>query len=218
VDLVRDIARRYAIDGVHLDDVSFPADDFDYSHEALAAFRQNISGELQPAELQTYDRRLSQDPTIYTQAFPERWRTFRTARLTALVQKIGEAVRAVRPAATISAAVRPDPDEATTRRFQDWKGWLQQTLIDVACPMTYTADAATFIAQVTRARAVSGTHPLWAGIGAYRLSQGQIAANVQAARRIGVGGVILFSYDSLTGPSRGPEYLAEVGRAAFRMQ
>jgi hypothetical protein len=38
---------------------------------------------------------------------------------------------------------------------------------------------------------------------------------VQAARRLGVGGIILFSYDSLTGPTRGPEYLLEVGRAAF---
>jgi uncharacterized lipoprotein YddW (UPF0748 family) len=45
-----------------------------------------------------------------------------------------------------------------------------------------------------------------------------IVQNVQAARRLGVGGVILFSYDSLTGPTRGPEYLSEVGRAAFSMQ
>ena len=42
-----------------------------------------------------------------------------------------------------------------------------------------------------------------------------IVANVQAAGRLGVGGIILFSCDSLTGPTRGPEYLAEVGRAPF---
>jgi hypothetical protein len=81
--------------------------------------------------------------------------------------------------------------------------------------MAYTTDATTFIAQVAAARTVAGRHPLWAGIGAFRLSSSQIVDNVQAARRLGVGGVILFSYDSLTGPTRGPEYLAEVGRAAF---
>ena len=54
---------------------------------------------------------------------------------------------------------------------------------------------------------------MWAGIGAYRLTPAEIAQNVQTARRLGVGGVILFSYDSLTGPARGPDYLAEVGRA-----
>jgi hypothetical protein len=44
-----------------------------------------------------------------------------------------------------------------------------------------------------------------------------IVQNVQAARRLGVGGVILFSYDSLTGPTRRREYVSEVGRAAFSM-
>ena len=33
-----------------------------------------------------------------------------------------------------------------------------------------------------------------------------------------VGGVILFSYDSLTSPSRGPEYLTHIARAAFSPQ
>src|SRR4029077_20228629 len=107
------------------------------------------------------------------------------------------------PATTISAAVVPDLAEASARRFQEWGGWLQQNLIDVVCPMAYTTDAATFVSQVAAARAIAGRHPLWAGIGAYRLSQGQIVQNVQAARRLGVGGVILFSYDSLTGPAPG---------------
>jgi dihydrodipicolinate synthase/N-acetylneuraminate lyase len=65
------------------------------------------------------------------------------------------------------------------------------------------------------ARSAAGRHPLWAGIGAYRLSSDEIVASVQAARRLGVDGLILFSYDSLTGPTRGPAYLAQVGRAAF---
>ena len=56
---------------------------------------------------------------------------------------------------------------------------------------------------------------MWAGIGAYRLSSAQIIENVQTARRLGAGGIILFSYDSLTGPPRGQDYLVQVGRAAF---
>jgi len=218
VSVVRDIVNRYAVDGVHLDYARYPAEDFDYSREALAAFRRSVAADLRPAERQMYDRRLVEEPIIYTQAFPERWRMFRTERLTALVQKVGTAVRSVRPAATISAAVMPDASDASLRRFQDWGGWLRHNLIDVVCPMAYTADAATFVSQVTAAQAISGPHPLWAGIGAYRLSQGQIVENVHAARRLGVGGVILFSYDALTGPMRGPEYLSEVGRAAFNMQ
>ncbi|MFI5179278.1 MAG: hypothetical protein ACHQO8_11965, partial [Vicinamibacterales bacterium] len=86
------------------------------------------------------------------------------------------------------------------------------------CPMVYTTDPSVFAAQVATARRLTGDHPLWAGIGAYRLSSDQIIENVQSARRLGVRGLILFSYDSLTDPSRGPDYLAQVGRAAFSTQ
>ena len=74
----------------------------------------------------------------------------------------------------------------------------------------------TLETQVAAARQIAGAHPLWAGIGAYRLTSEQIVENAQTARRIGVNGIILFSYDSLTDPSRGPGYLSQVGRAAFQ--
>ena len=84
--------------------------------------------------------------------------------------------------------------------------------------MAYTTDAEVFTSQIAAARRIAGRHPLWAGIGAYRLSSDQIVADVQSARRLGVGGIILFSYDSLIDPARGPGYLANIGRAAFNSQ
>jgi uncharacterized lipoprotein YddW (UPF0748 family) len=213
--VVRDIVQRYAVDGVHLDYMRYPTGDFDYSRDALTGFRDSVVADLSLAGRRQYDRRLSGEPLIYTQAFPERWRAFRSNQLTSLVVKVREAVKAVKPTATISAAVMPDLAEAWSRHLQDWKTWLERDLIDVVCPMAYTTDAATFVAQVAAARSAAGRHALWAGIGAYQLSSIQIIENVQAARRLGVGGIILFSYDSLTGPTRGPEYLSEVGRAAF---
>jgi uncharacterized lipoprotein YddW (UPF0748 family) len=213
--VVRDIVQRYGIDGVHLDYMRYPTEDFDYSRDALAGFRDAVAADLSPADRRQYDRRLTGEPLIYTQAFPERWRAFRSNQLTNLVLKVREAVKTLKPTATISAAVMPDLAEAWSRHLQDWKTWLERDLIDVVCPMAYTTDAATFVAQVTAARSAAGRHPLWAGIGAYQLSSTRIVENVQAARRLGVGGIILFSYDSLTGPTRGPEYLSEVGRAAF---
>ena len=45
---------------------------------------------------------------------------------------------------------------------------------------------------------------------------GQIVENVQAARRSGVGGIILFSYDALADATHGPGYVSQVGRAAFQ--
>jgi uncharacterized lipoprotein YddW (UPF0748 family) len=215
VGIIRDIVQRYAVDGVHLDYARYPRYDFDYSRDALAAFRRSVVGDLDPADTAAYDRRLGTEPLIYTQAFPDRWRRFRAAQLTALVARLGAAVKEARPQALVSAAVMPDLEDASTNRFQDWRTWLERGVIDVVCPMAYTTDAAVFATQVATAREAAGPHPLWAGIGAYRLSQLEIVANVQAARRLGAGGIVLFSYDSLTGPTRGTEYLAQVGRAAF---
>jgi uncharacterized lipoprotein YddW (UPF0748 family) len=194
VGIIRDIAERYAVDGVHLDYIRYPQDDFDYGRDTVSEYERAVA----PAARSI-----------------DRWHTFRTERLTSLLVHIREAVKRARPEAMLSAAVHPDPDVAAVHRMQDWRAWMAGDLLDVICPMAYTTDAALFASQIAAVRDVAGTHDVWAGIGAYRLSQTQIVENVQAARRIGAGGVILFSYDSLADPSRGPGYLAHVGRAAF---
>jgi len=212
VSVVRDIVSRYAVDGVHFDYARYPTDDFDYGREALAAFRADLAPDLTPADRHRYDARLAGEPLIYTSAFPERWRAFRASRLTGLVARLSDAVRTARPGTVVSAAVGPDADESAAWRLQDWPTWIARNLVDVICPMAYTTDGAVFASQIAAVRAIAGSHPVWAGIGAYRLTPAEIAENVRTARRLGVGGVILFSYDSLTGPARGPDYLAEVGR------
>lgn len=212
--IVRDVVTRYAVDGVHFDYLRYPNDDFDYSRDTLDAFRLALGGDVPAAEVRRYDaRRAAGDLLIYPQAYPERWRTFRADRLTALLTTLRQTVRAARPAATVSVAVSPNPVEAATRRLQDWPGWLDAHLVDVICPMAYTVDATLFASQVAAARRLAGAHPLWVGIGAYRLSSDQIVENVRTARRLGAGGIILFSYDSLTDPARGRDYLTDVGRS-----
>ena len=215
--VVRDIARRYDIDGVHFDYIRYPTSDFDYSHDTLSAFRASVVADLGATDLRRYDARTAAgEPLVYTQAFPERWRAFRAGRLTALLASLRAGVKAVKPAALVSVAVVPDPREAASHRLQDWRAWLDAGLIDVICPMAYTTDPGIFAAQIASARQIAGSHPLWAGIGAFRLSSDQIVENAQTARRLGVGGIILFSYDSLADAPHGPAYVAQVGRAAFQ--
>jgi len=62
----------------------------------------------------------------------------------------------------------------------------------------------------------ASAHPLWAGIGAFKLTAPQTAMQIQAARHAGASGFVLFSYDSMTDGGQGPaDYLAQVGRAAI---
>jgi uncharacterized lipoprotein YddW (UPF0748 family) len=215
VAVVSDLVKRYEVDGVHLDYVRFPTDEFDYSKAALDPFRAEVLPQLSAAERRDLDRRLEVDPTVYADMFPERYRDFRQSRLTALVMRVRTAVKSARPSALITAAVIPDSDAASAQHLQDWRTWLENGLIDVLCPMAYTQDAAAFKTQIESARQIAGFRSVWAGIGAYRLTSAQTVENIRAARRAGVNGIVLFSYDSLVTPTAGSDYLAEVARAAF---
>src|SRR6185295_11791349 len=53
-----------------------------------------------------------------------------------------------RPEALVSAAVFANDENAYTRRFQDWRRWLQMGILDVACPMAYSTDTAVFQKQI----------------------------------------------------------------------
>ena len=148
--------------------------------------------------------------------FPLRWQEFRRARITALVTRLRAAVKRTRPQALFSAAVWPEPNEAATRRFQDWRRWVQDGVLDVICPMAYTTDAALFRAQISAVKDIAGSRPVWAGIGAYRLSAAETVANIQSARRAGAAGISLFSYDNLTPQvNANPQYLQQVAQGAF---
>jgi uncharacterized lipoprotein YddW (UPF0748 family) len=125
------------------------------------------------------------------------------------------AVKQARPDAVLSAAVAPDAQVAFDQRLQDWRGWIDQSLLDVVVPMAYTTDAGTFQQQIAAARAYAGTLPVWAGIGAYQLSSAQTLQHIAAANKLGVAGVILFSYESLVAPPNSAGSVGEIGRAAF---
>jgi hypothetical protein len=93
--------------------------------------------------------------------------------------------------------------------------WLSRGLLDIVCPVAYDTDNAAFASQLAAAREAAGRHPVWAGIGADRLSHEQIVDDILTARHAGAGGVVLFSYDSLIAPARGSGYLSRLGKAAF---
>jgi len=203
--VVRDIVSRYAVDGVHFDYVRYPSDDYDYSRETLTAFRKTLPAAVDASRaLETY-------PTAY----PDRWREFRIERLTTLMAALRDAVKSVRPSASLSLAIATEPDEAITRHLQNWSRWLSDGLIDVVCPSPYTTEGATFASQIAAVQDAAGRHLLWAGIGAHRLSPEQTLDDIQAARRLGAAGIILFSYDTLIAPPRGSGYLSQLGKAAF---
>ena len=215
--VIGELARRYDVDGVHLDYARYPNQQFDYSRFSIAEFRADLRPRLAADARRELDIEEATDLFAYPDRFPTEWKAFRRDRMTALVARLRQAVHAARPGTMVTSAVFPDAQDAFDERMQDWRGWLEARLVDAVAPMAYTQEPSRFAEQIAAARDIAGGRAVWAGIGAYRLTPTQTIDNINAARKLGTAGFVLFSYDSLTGPKPpAPDYLATVSRAAFR--
>ena len=216
VAVVRDLVRRYRVDGVHLDYARYPSERFDYSRTAIREFTLAVRPRLAEPVRRRTDALAREDLLAYPDAFPAEWRRFRIDRMTTLVRRLRDVVKQERPDAEVTAAAAPDAQEAREHRLQDWGAWLEAGLIDAICPMAYAPEPARFAEHIATARQLAGARAVWAGIGAYRLTPTQTVANIQTARKLGAAGIVLFSYDSLIDPrTSAPDYLGSVARGAF---
>ena len=214
--VVRDLARRYAVDGIHFDYARYPTERFDYSRDAIREFRTYVRPRLDATTRAALDAKERDDLFAYPDGLVDHWRAFRIARMSTLMGRLSEAVRSERPSALVTVATVPDAREAYERRLQDWRGWLDRGIVDGVCPMAYTMEPARFAEQIAAVREAAGDRLVWAGIGAWRLSAQETVDNIRTARRLGATGVVLFSYDSLTNPRQAPpDYLETVSRGAF---
>jgi uncharacterized lipoprotein YddW (UPF0748 family) len=215
-----DVLKRYPVDGLHFDYVRFASPDFDYSRTSLEKFSEWLKPQLSTAERDRLKSGVKTNSLAAPEMFPEKFADFQRAQVTALVERIYRAVKKERPEVLVSAAVFANDENAYTRRFQDWRRWLQMGILDVACPMAYSTDTAVFRKQIEVAATTAhgAKRRVWAGIGAYRIPSDSAVEKINVARALNAEGFILFSYDFTARPSElNPDgaYLERVRRAAF---
>ncbi len=214
-----DVVERYDVDGVHFDYVRHPSPDFDYSRIALERFRAFVEPTLGVEERRLVAGLAQSRPLVYVELFPQAWDRFRRDQVTELVERVYTGVKARKPKVLVTAAVFANDEDAFARRFQDWKAWLERGILDAVCPMAYTPDSETWKRQIAIARGFSFGRGVWAGIGAYRQPPDSALEKIALGRRIGVDGLLLFSYRDVTLPSEhapAGDYLERIGKGAFR--
>lgn len=118
--LARELAWRYAIDGIHFDYIRYPRADAGYGEASWAAFTAaRDKGEIPATE---------DDP----------WDTWRISRVTNAVRVMAREARKASPAIEVSAAVMADHVDARRSYKQDWPGWLAESFCDQVLLMAYT--------------------------------------------------------------------------------
>jgi uncharacterized lipoprotein YddW (UPF0748 family) len=193
VAVVREIARGYAVDGIHLDYIRYPKEppatpkgsDSDWTRDARTVERFRSATGKDPAR----DRAA--------------WDAWRTEQVTQVVRALRAMLREERPGVQLSAAVGAEPERHVREYFQDARTWMREGLVDTVYPMNYASDLATFERRAALWRSPGGGARVVMGIMLRAkdldVQRGQIE---QSARDF--DGWSLFAY-ALLWPSPGDE-------------
>ena len=125
-----DLVSRYDIDGLHLDHIRYPGNEWGYNPLAVKRFNLQNGRTGLPA---TNDLE---------------WLQFRRNQVTALVRKIYLSAIAIKPKLVISAAtftglpsIEKTEEWPQSRAFssvlQDWRNWMEEGILDLNVPMSY---------------------------------------------------------------------------------
>jgi hypothetical protein len=104
-----------------------------------------------------------------------------------------------------------DQDEALGRRLQDWRTWADNGFVDILCLQPGSETAEEFEFQVRAARQFS-SRAEW-------LSPFDTFDRIRASQRIGVDGIVVWRYDSVTDrTSQPPDHLRHIGLAILDVE
>jgi uncharacterized lipoprotein YddW (UPF0748 family) len=182
VSVTFDLATRYDIDGLHLDNVRYAGSNYSYD----------------PFTQQAFTDALTISPTlVFTSWLPN----FQRDQVTNLVAQIYSATVSQKQSLWISAAVWPNYTTGYNSYFQDSKGWLANGHLDASMPMLYSSDVITNLAAWTnRAQDfVNDAHGRFVipGLSADYANFNDIVDRITAARSMNAAGIVLFSYGAL---------------------
>lgn len=185
VDLIVEVVQRYPVDGIQLDDHFGLPIEFGYDSYTTKLYQSDHNGAIPPSN----------------PAEPE-WIAWRAERLTQLMMKITNAVKAARPEAIVSLSPHP-PSFAYQKYLQDWTRWVELGLVDEVIVQVYRQDLAALKAELSNNKIRSLLYqsvPI--SVGLYTgpvLAAKQIqnlAHEVEAVRAAGYKGVSFFCWET----------------------
>lgn len=209
VEVIRELATNYSIDGVHLDYVRYAKNCYDYNPIGRLKFR-NLSG-IDPLLLTITDKSLYKGLELAEiDSLILEWDNFRRESLSEFVQETRKMLKTVRPTLMLSAAVKPDPEEARRYFFQDWQQWLKQDGLDFVVLMNYSRDSDQFEKILKKNNASPLKEKTWVGIGVYNQNQYDAMTKTLLALNNRFQNIVYFSYDTFM---KDPQYFATVQKA-----
>lgn len=227
-NVCQDILTRYAVDGLHFDYIRYTDSGssvgnqpWGYHPLAVQRFKALTGRTDRPAanDAQWLQFRRDQVTALMRKVYLNAWKIRRSARISGALICYGGA-----PASNTLAAWQGR--DAYGRVLQDWRGWLQEGILDLAVPMIYrdysiAARHAEYDAWCAWTRDNQFSRSAAAGPGIYLNDVADTIAEVKQARVASggkaLGGMVLYSYatpSKTAGVSRGEVIAALTDDAA----
>ena len=192
LDSLLEVARKYPIDGLHLDYIRYPGREYCYCDGCRLRFEAASGRKVVnwPKDCFSGDRK-------------DEYNDWRCRQIGELVKAVSREARKIRPGLKISAAVFGSYPGCRESVAQNWPEWIKAGYLDFVCPMDYTTDDAELASLVrNQMKLVGGRVPLYVGIGAtatgIHLTPDEVVSQIIAARRLGASGFSIFNFSPQT--------------------
>ena len=204
-DLILEVVETYKLDGLQLDDHFGLPVELGYDPYTIELYQREHNG-LSPPD----------DP------YDPQWMGWRAGKLTALMQEIHAAVKAVKPNCIISLS--PNSQSYSYQHYlQNWRAWVELGLVDEVVVQAYRLERDRFLTELEQPAVTAARErvPVSIGILSGLLSQpmpiGTIQEQVNLVREQGFAGVSFFYWESLWGyvAPEAPAERRRVFRALF---
>lgn len=190
--IIEEIITRYDFDGVHLDYIRYPGEEFAYDIHLRTKFQRRYF--YDPLEFES-DPLLLRLSLSGVDELNRIWIQFINNDLTEFLVQINSRIKSIRPDCLISAAVKPDYSIARREFYQDWLSWVNNDYIDFVCLMAYSPTIESIIKKTIDS--VKNHKKVMVGLGIYNLSPETIKKQIDMIRRTQLGGIVYFSYPQL---------------------
>ena len=200
--VIREMATRYDIDGVHLDYIRYPSSQYSFSPATRKAFEKSIG-----YPLRNWPQGVQEGGSL-----SDTFRTWRAKQISDFVWRVRSELQNINPSIKLSAAVFRGYPSCRDSIGQDWVEWLRHGYVDFVCPMTYTEDASNFRSETAGHLSHPGVgNRIVPGIGV-TASESQLSADgvieqINLLRTLGAPGFVLFDL----GPTLQNEILPILG-------
>ena len=185
-NVITELLQNYQLDGIHFDYIRF--------HDAKSG--------MNPIGLKVFlnhSNSLPGLPSLELKKTPS-FSDFKRYSITNFIRKASYRIKAYQPNCIISAAVKPQLQEARNNFHQEWDEWLIGGYIDWAVPMNYTSNSDTFEKNI---RIIKDDLPkkylkrIIMGIGVYNQNHKSSLKKIEITKNYNLLGYSIFSYTSL---------------------